>query len=146
MRLVETSAWIEWLSRQIPGDARLFIGNSLPVREWDFAASIGATKDVFANRGTNGIDGLVSTFAGVGKEDGANWAVIGDLSLMYGKEVEFIYDGQSMSGDIRPSPNRYCNANTATVRINNARVTGGNRDMGAPEGADMIVARHIHPR
>jgi 2-succinyl-5-enolpyruvyl-6-hydroxy-3-cyclohexene-1-carboxylate synthase len=74
---------MEWLSRQIPAGARLFLGNSLPVREWDFAAGPGATRDVSANRGTNGIDGLISTFIGAAKEQGPNWAVIGDLSLMY---------------------------------------------------------------
>jgi 2-succinyl-5-enolpyruvyl-6-hydroxy-3-cyclohexene-1-carboxylate synthase len=76
-------AWMEWLSRQIPAGARLFLGNSLPVREWDFAAGPGAARDVSANRGTNGIDGLISTFIGAAKEQGPNWAVIGDLSLMY---------------------------------------------------------------
>jgi len=76
-------AWMEWLSRQVPPSARLFVGNSLPIREWDFAADPAAARDIFANRGTNGIDGLVSTFAGVAQESGSNWAVIGDLSLMY---------------------------------------------------------------
>jgi 2-succinyl-5-enolpyruvyl-6-hydroxy-3-cyclohexene-1-carboxylate synthase len=76
-------AWVEWLSGQIPASARLFIGNSLPIREWDFSARSAAARDIFANRGTNGIDGLISTFAGVGLEKGANWALIGDLSLMY---------------------------------------------------------------
>ncbi len=76
-------AWVEWLSRQLPRDGRLFLGNSLPIREWDFAAFAGATRDVFANRGTNGIDGLVSTFAGAAAEDRSNWALIGDLSLLY---------------------------------------------------------------
>jgi 2-succinyl-5-enolpyruvyl-6-hydroxy-3-cyclohexene-1-carboxylate synthase len=76
-------AWVEWLSGQIPASARLFIGNSLPIREWDFVARSSATRDVFANRGTNGIDGLISTFAGTASESGANWALLGDLSLMY---------------------------------------------------------------
>ena len=75
--------WVEWLSKQIPNNARLLLGNSLPIREWDFAARADATRDIFANRGTNGIDGLISTFAGVAEEKKSNWAVIGDLSLMY---------------------------------------------------------------
>jgi 2-succinyl-5-enolpyruvyl-6-hydroxy-3-cyclohexene-1-carboxylate synthase len=76
-------AWFQFLSRQIPADSRLFIGNSLPIREWDFAAEPGSTSDVYANRGTNGIDGLVSTFAGVADEKKSNWAILGDLSALY---------------------------------------------------------------
>jgi 2-succinyl-5-enolpyruvyl-6-hydroxy-3-cyclohexene-1-carboxylate synthase len=76
-------AWINRLSLQIPSSARVFLGNSLPIREWDFAAHSGAARDIFANRGTNGIDGLISTFAGCAREMGPNWAIIGDLSAMY---------------------------------------------------------------
>lgn len=76
-------AWVNWLSSKISKQARVLLGNSLPIREWDFAASSEATRDIYANRGTNGIDGLVSTFAGLAREDGENWAVIGDLSALY---------------------------------------------------------------
>ncbi len=31
----------------------------------------------------NGIDGLISTFAGVAQQKGSNWAILGDLSLLY---------------------------------------------------------------
>lgn len=74
-------AWFRWLSRQIPAQARLFLGNSLPIREWDFAAERPSAHDVYANRGTNGIDGLISTLAGVAR--GETWGVIGDLSALY---------------------------------------------------------------
>lgn len=76
-------AWVNRLSMQIPASARVFLGNSLPIREWDFAAHSGASRDIFANRGTNGIDGLISTFAGCALEMGSNWAILGDLSAMY---------------------------------------------------------------
>lgn len=77
-------AMVHWLSRKIPRSARLFLGNSLPIREWDdFADHDEGAFDVFANRGTNGIDGLVSTFTGCAGEDRDNWALIGDLSALY---------------------------------------------------------------
>lgn len=76
-------SWMAWLSERIPTGARLFLGNSLPIREWDFAATSESARDIFANRGTNGIDGLISTFAGVAGQDLYNWAILGDLSLMY---------------------------------------------------------------
>lgn len=77
-------AWVKWLSRQIPQGARVFLGNSLPVREWDFAAARPESPhEVFANRGVNGIDGLVSTFLGLADREKSNWALIGDLSALY---------------------------------------------------------------
>lgn len=76
-------AWMNWLSLKISKQARVLLGNSLPIREWDFAASTESARDIFANRGTNGIDGLISTFAGLAREEGENWALIGDLSALY---------------------------------------------------------------
>jgi 2-succinyl-5-enolpyruvyl-6-hydroxy-3-cyclohexene-1-carboxylate synthase len=75
--------WFQTLSRWIPVEARLFLGNSLPIREWDTAAEFNSTRDIFANRGTNGIDGLVATFCGVCERDRSNWAIVGDLSVLY---------------------------------------------------------------
>ena len=61
----------------------IFLGNSLPIREWDAAAVREKRFHVFANRGVNGIDGLISTFIGLADPDKENWAVIGDLSALY---------------------------------------------------------------
>jgi 2-succinyl-5-enolpyruvyl-6-hydroxy-3-cyclohexene-1-carboxylate synthase len=75
--------WVHWLSLQLPPSTRLFLGNSLPVREWDLAAAPGARPEIFVNRGVNGIDGLISTFLGAADPEKSNWALIGDLSAMY---------------------------------------------------------------
>ena len=72
------------LSQIIPDGARVFLGNSLPIREWDLAAQ--ETEKQFAissNRGANGIDGLVSTFMGEADANRENWLVLGDLSALY---------------------------------------------------------------
>ncbi|MGZ3722596.1 MAG: 2-succinyl-5-enolpyruvyl-6-hydroxy-3-cyclohexene-1-carboxylic-acid synthase [Bdellovibrionales bacterium] len=76
-------AWLEWLSREIPADARVFVGNSLPIREWDFAAVRDGRREIFANRGANGIDGLISTFLGLAVNEKSNWCILGDLSALY---------------------------------------------------------------
>lgn len=76
-------ALVRWIGGQIPQTSRLFLGNSLPIREWDFASGFDTTRDVFANRGTNGIDGLISTFTGCADEKRDNWALLGDLSALY---------------------------------------------------------------
>jgi len=83
MHPMSEPAWVEWLSREMPDNARVFIGNSLPIREWDFAATRDGHREVFANRGVNGIDGLISTFLGLADRQCSNWCVIGDLSALY---------------------------------------------------------------
>jgi 2-succinyl-5-enolpyruvyl-6-hydroxy-3-cyclohexene-1-carboxylate synthase len=74
---------IHALSRRIPQDAFVYVGNSLPIREWDLAASFGGEMPIAANRGVNGIDGQLSTFLGMAEPGRENWAVFGDLTTLY---------------------------------------------------------------
>lgn len=76
-------AWVEWLSREVPPGARVFLGNSLPIREWDFCGVRNSSHEIYANRGVNGIEGLISTFMGLAEAEKSNWCVIGDLSALY---------------------------------------------------------------
>lgn len=71
------------ISAALPHDARVFVGNSLPIREWDLAASYRQPLEVASNRGLNGIDGLVSTFLGWSLPQVENVLVLGDLSALY---------------------------------------------------------------
>ena len=62
----------------------LYLGNSLPVREWnDFSQREVPYELVRANRGANGINGQISTWLGAtaGEEDA--WGVFGDLTALY---------------------------------------------------------------
>ncbi|MCF7734188.1 MAG: hypothetical protein K9N23_21065 [Akkermansiaceae bacterium] len=62
----------------------VFLGNSMPIREWNlFAQWRQPTTRVRANRGTNGIDGQLSTWLGWSGEATDAWAVVGDLTLLY---------------------------------------------------------------
>ena len=78
-------AWFRWISEQIPRSARVYVGNSLPIREWDLAASRhpSCSHHVEANRGVNGIDGQVSTALGLSRRDDELWIVVGDLTALY---------------------------------------------------------------
>lgn len=76
-------AWVRKLSLVLPKNARLFVGNSLPIREWDLASSPSCRAEIFANRGVNGIDGVISTFIGASEEEKSNWCLIGDLTALY---------------------------------------------------------------
>lgn len=72
------------LSRVIPEQASLFLGNSLPIRYWNSAACRSLRhSQVWASRGLNGIDGQISTFLGLSKPREDNWAIFGDLTTLH---------------------------------------------------------------
>ena len=79
------------LSRELPHGARIYIGNSLPIREWDLVATRedrGFTIE--ANRGANGIDGQLSTFFGQCDPDRQNVCIVGDLTAIYDLNAPWI--------------------------------------------------------
>ena len=68
----------------LPEQGQLFVGNSLVVRLIDAFAQLPAGYPVFSNRGASGIDGLISTAAGVQRATAkATLAIVGDLSALY---------------------------------------------------------------
>lgn len=72
---------LSWL---IPEHARIYLGNSLPIREWDLAACDQSKGFIMeASRGLNGIDGQISTFLGFSQAGTENWAILGDLTTLY---------------------------------------------------------------
>ena len=83
-------AMMRALSNQIPRGGRIYLGNSLPIREWDLAATREQRAfTIEANRGANGIDGQLSAFFGWCR--GANnWCIVGDLTAMYDMNAPWI--------------------------------------------------------
>ena len=72
------------LPELLPDGGQLFVGNSLIVRLVDSFAQLPAGYPVYSNRGASGIDGLLSTAAGVQRATArATLAVVGDLSALY---------------------------------------------------------------
>jgi 2-succinyl-5-enolpyruvyl-6-hydroxy-3-cyclohexene-1-carboxylate synthase len=72
------------LSRYVALGSSLYLGNSLPIREWnDYAQRDEPQPEVRANRGANGIDGQISTWLGWTADVGDAWCVVGDLTAMY---------------------------------------------------------------
>lgn len=62
----------------------VYLGNSLPIREWDLAGSFdNPPESLFGNRGANGIDGQISTFLGWSHPVYENWGIFGDLTTLY---------------------------------------------------------------
>ncbi|WP_019243993.1 MULTISPECIES: 2-succinyl-5-enolpyruvyl-6-hydroxy-3-cyclohexene-1-carboxylic-acid synthase [Bacillus] len=72
------------LSHLLPQNSNLFISNSMPIRDCDTFFHCNETNvTLYANRGANGIDGVVSTALGVSVEGSPTVLVIGDLSFFH---------------------------------------------------------------
>jgi 2-succinyl-5-enolpyruvyl-6-hydroxy-3-cyclohexene-1-carboxylate synthase len=79
------------LSRELAHRTRVYLGNSLPIREWDLAATREPRGFVYeANRGANGIDGQLSTFLGWCDPAHDNVCVLGDLTTIYDLNAPWI--------------------------------------------------------
>lgn len=78
------AALVHAAAEKFDNNARVLLGNSLAIREWDLVAPRTTTnRTFFGNRGVNGIDGLVSTMLGLAGPDRPAAALIGDLSALY---------------------------------------------------------------
>ncbi|WP_330982546.1 MULTISPECIES: 2-succinyl-5-enolpyruvyl-6-hydroxy-3-cyclohexene-1-carboxylic-acid synthase [Enterobacterales] len=72
------------ISDYLPEQGQLFVGNSLVVRLIDAMGQLPAGYPVYSNRGASGIDGLISTAAGVQRGSAkSTLAIVGDLSALY---------------------------------------------------------------
>ncbi|MFO7319274.1 MAG: 2-succinyl-5-enolpyruvyl-6-hydroxy-3-cyclohexene-1-carboxylic-acid synthase [Limnochordia bacterium] len=82
--LFEGRVFVE-LAELLPAGAALYAGNSMPVRDLDtFFPALDRPVRFFANRGANGIDGVVSSALGAAAGwEGPLVLVIGDLSFLH---------------------------------------------------------------
>jgi 2-succinyl-5-enolpyruvyl-6-hydroxy-3-cyclohexene-1-carboxylate synthase len=72
------------LAELIPEGATLFVGNSMPIRDLDTFFHVNEKSiRIMANRGANGIDGLVSTAMGAACVSSPLYLVLGDLSFYH---------------------------------------------------------------
>jgi 2-succinyl-5-enolpyruvyl-6-hydroxy-3-cyclohexene-1-carboxylate synthase len=77
-------AVVRRLSDAIPPGSFVYLGNSLPIREWNHFATFDDRGFAFGeNRGANGIDGQVASFLGWSRSGVENWAIVGDLTALY---------------------------------------------------------------
>lgn len=68
----------------LPKEASLFVGNSMPIRDLDsFFLNNAKSIKLLANRGANGIDGTVSTALGAALYSKPLYLVLGDLTFFH---------------------------------------------------------------
>ncbi|WP_446935837.1 2-succinyl-5-enolpyruvyl-6-hydroxy-3-cyclohexene-1-carboxylic-acid synthase [Lysinibacillus fusiformis] len=81
----DEGAMVSRLLKMIPDGSDIFVSSSMPVRDID-TFLLATPKDIrfFANRGTNGIDGVVSTALGFSEgNDRETYLLIGDLAFLH---------------------------------------------------------------
>lgn len=72
------------LAEMLPDGATLFVGNSMPIRDLDtFFHYNDKSIRIMANRGANGIDGVISTALGAGTCSQPLFLVLGDLTFFH---------------------------------------------------------------
>lgn len=72
------------LPELLPEGSSLFVGNSMPIRDLDSFFWLNDKKiNVMANRGANGIDGVISTALGASLYGGPMYLVLGDLTFYH---------------------------------------------------------------
>lgn len=115
-QVIEEQPWSDFYAvysvlDKIPSQSSLFAGNSMAIRYVNvWSSRLDPTVWFFANRGTSGIDGCVSTSLGIARANPMRnmFAIVGDMS--------FFYDRNGLWGQVIPP-------NFKIVVLNNA---GGN--------------------
>jgi 2-succinyl-5-enolpyruvyl-6-hydroxy-3-cyclohexene-1-carboxylate synthase len=69
------------IARHLPTDAHVVVAASMPMRDLEWYG--GPAARAHANRGANGIDGVVSTALGVALDGGPVVALVGDVALVH---------------------------------------------------------------
>lgn len=82
----DEGAVVHYLIENLPNESDLFVSSSMPIRDIDtFLLPTKKDIQVFANRGANGIDGVMSTAIGFsqGRIDREMYLLIGDLAFLH---------------------------------------------------------------
>ena len=69
------------VAESVPDGGRLVVASSMPVRDLEWFG--GAAAAAHANRGANGIDGVVSTALGLSLHDRPVVALVGDIAFLH---------------------------------------------------------------
>jgi len=72
------------VTRMIPGGSHLVVSSSMPIRDVEWFAGDTSHVTVHANRGANGIDGVIATAIGVARSSGRpTYVLLGDVAAIH---------------------------------------------------------------
>ncbi|WP_409251752.1 2-succinyl-5-enolpyruvyl-6-hydroxy-3-cyclohexene-1-carboxylic-acid synthase [Bacillus sp. SCS-153A] len=75
---------VKGLIERLPENSTVFVSNSMPIRDMDtFFLNNDKNISVLANRGANGIDGVISTAMGASASGNPTYLLIGDLAFYH---------------------------------------------------------------
>ena len=78
------AGWMRTLSIYASIGSSVYLGNSLPIREWNaYGQWERQVQVVRASRGANGIDGQISAWLGASAVEENAWGIFGDLTALY---------------------------------------------------------------
>lgn len=78
---------------KLPEEVLVHLGNSMPVRYANLLRRLGLKQRVWANRGTSGIDGCVSTAIGAAlASESPVYLIVGDVSFLYDRNGFLLAD------------------------------------------------------
>ncbi len=95
------------LFRALPEEATLVVSSSMPVRDLEaYGVARLRPPRVVANRGANGIDGVVSTAVGVAVAGGPTVALVGDLAFLHDASAMVAVAGDEVDLTVVVADNR----------------------------------------
>ena len=130
------------VAEHLPDGARLVVASSMPVRDLEWFG--GPAAVAHANRGANGIDGVVSTALGVALGGTTTVALVGDIA--------FLHDAGALTALARDAPTCASSSSTTTAaassrssrRRRRCRHERFEQLFGTPHGSDIVAVAAAH--
>jgi len=125
----------------MPGPATLVVSSSMPVRDLEaFAAPRGRPPRVVANRGANGIDGVVSTALGVAlASTDPTVALVGDLAFLHDASALLQVEGQQAALTVVVADNGGGGIFSFLEQASTLDAQSFDRLFGTPQAADVAA-------
>lgn len=133
------------LYRSMPGQSNLFVSSSMPIRDIEWFAAPRSGLQIYANRGVNGIDGVVSTAVGVALASKCTtFLLIGDLAFLH--DSNGLIDLMSRNIDLRIVLIDNCGGGIFSFlpQATEMDSTKFEKFFGTPHNADLVLIAKAH--
>ncbi|MFP5352489.1 MAG: 2-succinyl-5-enolpyruvyl-6-hydroxy-3-cyclohexene-1-carboxylic-acid synthase [Actinomycetota bacterium] len=127
------------VTASLPSGANLFVASSMPVRDVESFMAPRDDVKVFANRGANGIDGVVSTTLGIAAaSDAPTFALVGDIALLHDANGFLSADSEATFVVVNNDGGGIFSF------LEQAGADGFERVFGTPHGRDLATLASFH--